>query len=586
MPSQDNAGRNCLWASLIIEELWRCGVRRCCISPGSRSSPLALALARHPRIECIVHFDERAAAFHALGLARATGETTAWITTSGTAAANGWPAAAEAAHACVPLLMLTADRPPELRDAGANQTIDQAKMFASCVRWQFEMPCPGDDIPLEFVLTTVDQAVHRTRCAPAGPVHLNCMFREPLVPAAPLPANVFPASLGTWRESARPFTLYAGAPPAPAAELVSELAGALGRSTRGLLLAGQLPPADVAPVRALAQALGWPVVADVASGLRLGAQDLPLAAYADQMLLSEALADRLQPDAVLHVGGPVTSKRVAQFIASHRPPQYIRIQDHPFRHDPLHCATWTIQADTARLCESLAGRVAPPADASWRNAWLAVQPALDERIDSLLQEQRELCEMGVAREISKQLPAGHALFLASSMPIRDMDMYASAAGAPCAVSANRGASGIDGTLATAAGFARGLARPVTTLIGDLACLHDLNSLDIVRRSPQPITVVIINNNGGGIFSFLPMAGHKDVFERVFGAPHGLHFDGAAAMFGLSYARPQTQAEFAAAYRRATCGTGSALIEVVTDRGENARLHKELQARIREALDPC
>ena len=583
MPS-DTAERNLLWASLMVEELSRCGVRHCCISPGSRSSPLALAVARHPRIESMVHFDERAAAFYAVGLARATGETAAWITTSGTAAANGWPAVVEAANACLPLLLLTADRPPELRATGANQTIDQVKMFGDSVRWHLDMPCPGTDVPLEYALTSIDQAVYRTRSTPAGPVHLNCMFREPLVPLTPPAAAAFPDSLGAWRDSHRPFTLYAEASPVANRQAVTELIRALSQCRRGLLVVGQLATADREPVRKLAMALGWPLVADITSGLRLGGQALPLAAYADQLLLSEPLAARLQPDAVLHVGGPVTSKRVAQYLAHHRPPLYVRLQDHPFRHDPLHHVTWTLQADLAALCDPLAAGVTPVTDEAWLRAWLAAQPELDARIESFLGGQDGLSEMAVAREVSRQLPATHGLFLASSMPIRDMDMYAVETGTPCAVSANRGASGIDGTLASAAGFARGLGLPVTVLIGDLACLHDLNSLDIVRRSLQPMTLVVINNNGGGIFSFLPVAGHKDVFERVFATPHGLHFEGVASMFGLAYARPHTPAEFAATYRRAIAGSESSIIEVVTDRQDNVRLHTELQARIRDVLD--
>jgi 2-succinyl-5-enolpyruvyl-6-hydroxy-3-cyclohexene-1-carboxylate synthase len=583
MPT-NTAERNGLWASLLVEELARCGVRRCCISPGSRSSPLALALARHPRIESIVHFDERAAAFYAVGLARATGETAACLTTSGTAAANAAPALAEAANACLPLLLITADRPPELRDTGANQTIDQVRMFGNHVRWQLDMPCPDKDVPLEYVLTSVDQAVYRTRSAPAGPVHLNCMFREPLIPAAGAAAPALPASLASWRDSQRPYTLYSKSGPAADTAAIAALAASLGRCRRGLLVVGQLTTAEREPVRKLALALGWPMVADVTSGLRLGAQSLPLAVYADQMLLSETLAAALKPDAILHVGGPVTSKRVAQFLARHRPPLYARLHEHPFRHDPQHGVTWTVQASLDGLCASLAASCTPGADKAWTQAWLAAQPGLGTRIDSFLDGQTGVGEIAVAREISRRLPAAHGLFLASSMPVRDMDMYAVETGAAHAVSANRGASGIDGTLATAAGFARGLGRPVTVVLGDLACLHDLNALDGIRRSPHPVTVVVINNNGGGIFSFLPMAAHKDVFERFFGTPHGLHFEGAAAMFGLAYARPTTHTEFAAAYCRAVEGSASSLIEVVTDREENHRLHTELQKLIREQLE--
>lgn len=519
----------------------------------------------------MVHYDERGTAFLALGYARATGRPAAWITTSGTAVANGFPAVIEASQDEVPLLLLTADRPPELRDTGANQTIDQVKLFGSYVRWQFELPVPDADLEPALVQTTVSQAVYRSMRPPAGPVHLNCPFREPLVPQ--------PETLRTMEVAETPHTRYAGPEMRPHAATVAELAATLRSVERGVIIAGRLRSLGAAAhVAKLAAHLGWPLLADVTSGLRLGADAFPHVPFAELLLRDpERAAHALQPEAVLHVGGRFVSKRLLQFVKAARLRCYVHVHDSPARLDPTHRVTWRIEADVAHacaaLCEAWPSAAQPSAwTCHWQQANRAIQDRLQEQFD-----EGELAEPDVAWHLGRWLPPTHGLVLASSLPVRLMHTWAAPDGPQPPVAANRGASGIDGTVATATGFGWGLERPVTLLIGDLALLHDLNSLALLRN--RPVVVVVLNNDGGGIFSFLPVAAHTNMFEPFFGTPHGLRFEQAAALFGLDYAAPRTLAELAQAYREACTRPTATLIEVRTRRTRTYARWQELEAML-------
>jgi 2-succinyl-5-enolpyruvyl-6-hydroxy-3-cyclohexene-1-carboxylate synthase len=648
---------NRFWADLLVEELVRCGVGLFVLAPGSRSAPLASAVAAHPEARYVMHFDERGGAFAALGWARATGRPAAWVTTSGTAVANGLPTVVEASMDGVPLLCLTADRPPELRQTGANQTIDQPGIFGEYVRWRFDLPAPSPEIDPAFVLTTADQAVHRA-LHPAGPVHLNTMFREPL---APVPdGRVLPDLPPRWRGGDDPFTRYER-PHMVATSEVAEIADRLASIERGLVVAGRLRTrAEGEATLRLADALGWPLLPDVGSQIRLGPDHDAVCPYVDLALGSEAFRTAHRPEAVVHLGGRMTSKRLALHIAAASPALYVVVRDDPRRFDPDHAVTHRVEADVAAWCDVVATSVPRRSAGSWRQAWRAASQAVERMLDGALREDEfsadtnlqsagvhltaphggagaqrlggytapertgasakdplrlpaapeatsprggvtpshqegvaavprgkedaAITEPGVARAVSRRIPEGHGLVLAASMPVRDVDTFAVAGGAPVLVATNRGASGIDGTVATAAGFARGLGRPVTLLIGDLALLHDLNSLALLRDPAQPpVTVVVINNDGGGIFHFLPIARHE-AFEPLFGTPHGMGFEGAARQFGLDYARPAEAAAFESAYADAAASGRSSLIEVVTDRVANHALHAELLLVATRAVD--
>lgn len=575
-----------LWATLIVEELVRSGVTHFFLAPGSRSTPLTTAVARHPKAQRTMHFDERGTAFAALGYGRAAGRPAAWITTSGTAVANGMPAAVEAATDGVPMLLLTADRPPELRATGANQTIDQVKIFGDHVRWTFDLPVPTDRIEPSMVLTTVDQAVYRTMRGPTGPVHLNCMFRKPLEPAPTGIPDGYADALDTWADSNAPYTTYPVPVSSVSASTVDALAADMSDITKGIVVAGRLDTdAEARHVAALAEALGWPLVPDPTSYLRTGATGSSTRiGYFDQILASEAFRVRQTPEAVLHVGGRVVSKQLRLYVKQAQPRLNVVVRPDPSRLDPDHQRTHHIESDVGAFCTALRHRMEGqerPAATSWTKAWQAANDRAARVLDAFADEADAINEPLVARLVTEHRPEAHALVVASSMPIRDVDRYAHPQGHGGPVFANRGASGIDGTVATAAGVARGTGSPVTLIIGDLALLHDLNSLALLRD--VPVVVVAVNNSGGGIFHFLPIAHYDDVFEPYFGTPHEQDFEHAAALFGLPYHQPGTAAHFAKTYR-ATCATGtSALIEVRTERYANHDLHRMLEARIAAAV---
>jgi 2-succinyl-5-enolpyruvyl-6-hydroxy-3-cyclohexene-1-carboxylate synthase len=582
--SRDTSRANRLWADLIVEELIRTGVDFFCVAPGSRSTPLVAALASNPRAKNLVHFDERGTAFAALGYARASGRPAAWITTSGTAVANGLPAVVEAATDAVPMILLTADRPPELRETGANQTVVQPDIFGGYTRWSFDLPAPDPNLDPAMVLTTVDQAVYRARRTPKGPVHLNLMFREPFLPDPEEDLGEELPAPPRWRTSGEPYTRYAATRPAVDPEEVDRLWETLSLVKRGLVVAGRLGNREQgeAALR-LAEVLGWPLLPDVGSHVRLGTDSRNLVAYYDALLAGELFKEANVPDAVLHLGGRALSKRLEQFLARSRPDPYVVVRENPFRLDPGHQVTRSVEADVVGFCDALAWAAGggSSVDPAWTAGWREASQRVDLYLDRLLAGTEGLNEPLVARVISRHIPEGYCLCIASSMPIRDVDTFAATNGAFVPAAANRGASGIDGTVATAAGFVRGSGRPITLLIGDLALLHDLNSLAMLRD--LPVVVVVLNNDGGAIFSFLPVARHGEFFEPYFGTPQGVSFEGAAKMFGLAYELPRTAGEFAETYSAAVARNAPTLIEVRTDREENLTLHWELLEEISAAI---
>jgi 2-succinyl-5-enolpyruvyl-6-hydroxy-3-cyclohexene-1-carboxylate synthase len=586
-----SAAHNRLWATLLMEELRRQHVGFVAVAPGSRSAPLALAVAESG-LPHTVHYDERGAAFLALGHARATGWPAAVVTTSGTVVANLHPPFGKAGLDGVPLLLVTADRPPELRATGANQTMDQVKVFGDRVRWFFDLPPPSADVDPALVLTTAGAAVRHALHLPRGPVHLNMPFREPLVPGPGDARAEIPAHVAAWQASGEPYTLGAtDANPSGALFLSGELADfdEGRRIERGLVVAGRLNEhieADSAAV--VAERLGWPLLPDVRSFARVGQVGAGSASFYDHVLLSERFAQQHRPEAVLLVGDTPLSKRLLTFLAESRPRVFAVMRDGPGRLDPVHRVTHHVAGRVLWSMDRLLDELAflPPAEkTAWTTAWLDASHAAAREIAHALDRPRVLSEPFVARAVARMIPDGETLVLAASMPVRDVDFYAPPDRMPVTIVANRGVSGIDGTVATAAGAARADGDGATLLIGDLALLHDLNSLALLREGPR-VVVVVLNNDGGGIFSFLPVARHADgaAFERMFGTPHGLGFRSAAEMFGLGYAAPETPEAFRAAYHAALARTTSSLIEVRTDRAANHALHLDVQARVRAAVD--
>ncbi len=571
---------NTLWGDLIIEEFIRNGVDYFCIAPGSRSAPLTAAVALNKNAKSFIHFDERGLAFHALGYVSATRRPAALICTSGTAAANFFPAIIETSKKKLPLIVLTSDRPPELQKSGSDQTIDQVGLYGKYAKWDFTFPCPTRDIKPEFVLTTIDQAVYQSRSGIPGVVHLNCMYREPLAPVGKGgDFSSYAKSLKRWINSDEPYTTYFF-PSGLAKSFDPQVLKSLDEIKNGLIVVGRLSSQEEqGAVLRLSEKIGWPIFPDITSGLRLGNNHSHVIHYFDQILLSSKALERLKIDGVLHLGGRVSSKRYYQFIDKVQPRHYISVLSHPLRNDPLHILTLRIQSPIKDFCEFVVSSINRRKSTERLDRFKKLNDSVDTNIDQFVNKANVLTEIAVSRLISENIPKGSALFLASSMPIRDMDMFAAHDHSPVIIGSNRGASGIDGTIATAIGFARGLNKPATLVIGDLAALHDLNSLGMARELTKPFIVVIVNNNGGGIFNFLPVFERQDIFEKYFSTPHHLSFSSAAKLFGLNYAAPASTRNFRERYKIALTNKRPTIIEVKSNRSLNLKTHQQLQKKI-------
>ena len=580
-----NDNLNTFWARLIVEELVRCGVDYFCISPGSRSTPLTAAVALNPAAKSIICYDERGSAFHALGYARATNRPAAVITTSGTAAANLYPAVVEASTDHVPMVLLIADRPPELIDVGANQTMSQERLFGRFARWQFDLPCPVAEIAPEFVLTTIDQAVYQSGWGDSGPVHINCRYREPLVPDESYVDDAYTRNIQRWVSCETPYTSYSEPAVLPSSESIEIVCRIIGKADRGMLVVGRLSSQGQRDaVAGLAARLNWPVYADVTSGLRLGEVGTNVIRYFDQEFLSDEFNQQVCPEVVLHIGGRVTSKRVPQFFDANRCEHYIVIKDTPERFDPIHTVTMHVQGDIVAACDNLVANVKVRDASDYAKFFAERASDVSKLIARRIAEVSFINEPFVAAEVSRAIPEDSCLFLSSSMPIRDVDLYGVSGRKGLKVAANRGISGIDGVISTAAGFAAGSECVTTLVIGDLAFIHDLNGLSTLGKATYPVVIVLVNNKGGGIFHFLPISNHADVFEEFFATPHDFSFGGACQTFGLDYYNAHSKESFSQSYSSAVSSGRSAVIEVGTDRDDNLKLRRSIKKEIIDLLN--
>ena len=577
----DNTNRNTALASAMTEELARSGVRRAVISPGSRSTPLAVALWRQPGIEVSVILDERSAGFFALGTALATGAPAAVLCTSGSAAANLHPAVVEADEAGVPLIVLTADRPPELRDIGAGQTIDQLKLYGDAVRWFSEVGThDADDDGLLHFRSVACRAYASALGDPRpGPVHLNVPWREPLAPA-PVDGQVS-ATDRVALEGRGDLPLHAVTAASPRADetLLDRLAERIEAAPRGLVVAGrQADSALAVPVAELAAAAGYPILAEPTSQLRRGPHDRSLLVTAYDAVVRERLAE-LEPGLVLRFGDLPTSKPLRQWLAAIEDLDQIVLDPAGEWREPTRRAATLLRAEPAAAARALTERLSrlrpgaaavagSPFAAGWLDAERAVREAVDSRLDAL----EELSEPGVWASLGRALQDGDSVFAASSMPVRDLEAFLRPGPEGVRFAANRGANGIDGLVSTSAGLAAGSGSRTWAVLGDLALFHDIGGLAALRHAPE-LRLIVIDNSGGGIFHFLPQAEAmaEPEFEALLGTPAGREPADAARLFGLTVAVPADPGELDEAL------TGEAqMIVVRTDRARNLELHRELQ----------
>ncbi|MGE5131822.1 MAG: 2-succinyl-5-enolpyruvyl-6-hydroxy-3-cyclohexene-1-carboxylic-acid synthase [Gemmatimonadota bacterium] len=570
------------FAATVVDELIRCGLTEAVLAPGSRSAPLALALwERAGDLRLHVRLDERSAAFLALGLAKASGRPAAVVCTSGTAAAHFHAAVIEADESAVPLLVLTADRPPELRGTGANQTIDQLKLYGGAVRWFSEAGVPearpGMNAYWRSLACRAWAAAAGAGGGLPGPVHVNMPLREPLVPAPGSGGG----EAGGWPEPlhGRPggaaWTAIAAAGPPPAL--------AVPWTERGVVVAGD--GAAPEPLLRLAEEAGWPVLAEPSSGARRG----PCALGAYQYLLAspEFLASR-RPDLLISAGRPGLSRPQQAFLRAGAA-RHVVITQGPGRWaDPARGATDVAQAVRLTGAPRLTG--GPPGGSGWLAAWQAADAAACKAAGALLDAGEALSEPRLARDLAALLPAGSLLWAASSLPIRDLDQHA-APRTGLRILASRGASGIDGLVSSAAGAALAHQRagggPAVALLGDLAFLHDAPGLFAGPDEPQPdLTLLVVNNNGGGIFSTLEQAALPGPFERVFGTPHQADLAALAAAAGLPYLLLDTPAVLAEAVGALRPGQGMRVAEVRTGRAAGAALRAQLTEAAVAAAAAC
>ncbi|HEX4034999.1 MAG TPA: 2-succinyl-5-enolpyruvyl-6-hydroxy-3-cyclohexene-1-carboxylic-acid synthase [Solirubrobacteraceae bacterium] len=544
----------------FVDELARLGMTDCCTSPGSRSTPLTLALARHDRLRAHSHIDERSSAFFALGAAKASGRPVAIACTSGTAAANFMPAVIEASQARVPLIVLTADRPPELRGVGAGQTIDQIKLYGDAVRWFFEV---GSQEPTEASLAWVRALACRAWAAATGPqpgpVHLNWPLRDPLVPGRP--KRTAPGG----RSDGRPWVEIA--PRAARAPL--SLREHIEAGARGVIVAGR-DDAGLSPeIPALAAAAGYPLLADPLSGARRG--PAAIAAY-DALLREPTFAGDHAPEVVVRVGDLPTSKPLREWLAAASAARQILVEEAPSWQDPACVADVLLRADPRTL------QAPERAPSDWLASWRAADERAQAAIDRELGE--ELSEPNLARTLAAALPAKATLFVAASMPVRELEWFAEPREDSPRVLSNRGANGIDGTLAAALGVASVAGAPVVALIGDVAFAHDMSSLLSAARLDIPLTIVLIDNGGSAVFDHLAISGEHDVYEQHIATPTGLDFAAAAALYGLDHVAPSTLAQLRELAAEPPPRT---LIQIQTDRAEGLALHARVWSATRLAV---
>ena len=575
----DYGNANLSFAAALLENAVQRGLRHVVICPGSRSTPLALAAAVHPALTTHVLIDERSAAFFALGIARQLHEPVGLICTSGTAAANFAPAVIEAHLSRIPLLVLTADRPAELRDWGAAQTIDQVDLYGSHTRWSRDLPAPvGDPAESRHAKATAVRAMALASGPPAGPVHLNLQFREPLIPGGSDP----PALIREHYLVASPERTPRSQAPAPAPADVEQLVNLTRSRPDGIIVCGPHAGAELGhAAAALSAATGYPCLADPLSTVRY-AWDAPcglIDAY-DIFLREPGLNAKLAPELVIRVGGMPTSKPLVQFLSRQETP-VIAIDPGSLR-DAGHSATWHVRSDERATLEAVAKALDSDAHAGrtdWFSRWTTLNTRTSDAIASALRAHQSLSEPGVAGVVVDLLPRGGTLVVGNSMPVRDIDTFAAGGDRGIRVTGTRGAIGIDGVTSTVLGAAAVASGPVALLIGDLSFLHDLGGLQAAALTTVPVTIVVVNNNGGGIFSFLPQHNQVEsaLFETLFGTPAALDIQRAAAVFGCDYARPVCMDSFKHEFCHSLTSPGVTILEVRTNRDQNLALHREIAA---------
>jgi 2-succinyl-5-enolpyruvyl-6-hydroxy-3-cyclohexene-1-carboxylate synthase len=548
--------------------LMKAGVKSVVISPGSRSTPLAYAFASTKSLNVYIQVDERSAGFFALGLAKATGEPVVLLCTSGTAASNYFPAVTEAHYARIPLIVITADRPHELREVGAPQAIDQIQLYGNHVKYSVDFPLAEENADVDdYIERHVQRAASVALSAPYGPIHLNVPFREPLLIDFEMDTPT-----ATFIQRMKGIDLL----DASTAQFVKEI---LNKTEKGLLVVGELPiDIDTEVFWKFAKALNWPVLCDPLSNLRTkvpaNCMDLCIDRY-DALLKSELFKEKAIPDTVIRLGAQPVSKPLSLFLKKARPETVVLIDESPQFRDPLGIVTHHIQSSVVAFLQINVQKEESSYAKTWGRANDEVSVVMENSLGS--------DEGAYTQMLFSNLPDGSDLFSGSSMPIRDVDTFFSKTEKNITIFANRGTNGIDGVVSTALGIQAARQRPTWLLIGDLSFLHDVNGLIVSRFHETDLTIVIMNNDGGGIFSYLPQAESGNHFERLFGTPTGLRFEHIAAMYDAQYSSIESIEEFEQELSQEK-KKNIRIIEVFTNRKENVIAHRTLWNEITNRID--
>lgn len=567
-------------AGALVEGLAGAGLRHVVMCPGSRSGPLAVSFARCDAIKTWVHLDERSAGFFALGIAKGSRGVMAVLTTSGTAAANLLPAVVEARLTGVPLVVITADRPRELIDWGANQTIEQSGIYGGHVKWSADMPVPEDGAALVNYASAVGRRAYVMAMGyPSGPVHLNMPFREPL---APIPVS------GEETEMSRGTGVLDDVVPAatPCGLAVGRDMGSRVKDVeRGLIVCGpQDKPGLAKAVGEVGVKLGYPILADPLSQVRFGKHNRShVVDFYDLILRDEGLWGRLEPELVIRFGAWPTSKLLGAFMARAKGARHVLVTESGWA-DPSHLAADVVQVDPVSFCRGVMSEGGEArAQNGWVKRWVEMSLMVREGMEDYMSVVEDMFEGKVFLELQKHLMENSILFVGNSMPVRDMDTFMASSGKSIRVMGNRGASGIDGVVSTALGSGVGAETQVVAVVGDISFFHDMTGLLMTKHPEINVTIIVLNNDGGGIFSFLPQAQYAEHFEEVYGTPHGLSFESAARLYGLGYVRVGDWEEFGDAVGRSLSSAGTSIVEVPGSRERNLALHREAWAAASEAM---
>jgi 2-succinyl-5-enolpyruvyl-6-hydroxy-3-cyclohexene-1-carboxylate synthase len=556
------------YLAAFVVELVQTGIKDVVVSPGSRSTPMAMVMAEHPELNIHIHVDERSAAFFALGIAKATNKPVAILCTSGTAAANYFPAIIEARYSRVPLLVLTADRPHELREVGAPQAIDQIHLYGQHVKWFADMALPENSNELiRYARTVGARAAAIASQAPAGPVHLNFPFREPLIPK--LDEEIFEL-----KERPKGYVQVRNGELTISEDEFREISQKLNGYKKGIIVCGNIADNKFAQaVTELSTALKFPVLADPLSQLRSGLHPLEniVEAY-DTFLRNEDAKEYLKPDVILRFGAMPVSKALTIFLKENHQAEQFVIDGAGGWRDPATLSTEMIFCNEIIFCEQLSGLTEPKESTEFLEKWRAMNELTKANM-ALIKDSQMLSEGRLFYQIAEMLPEEATLFVGNSMPIRDLDSFFLNNHKSIKVMANRGANGIDGTVSTALGSAL-YSQPLYLVLGDLTFFHDLNGMIAAKLYGIDIRIIVVNNNGGGIFSFLPQSQSPKNFELLFGTPLNLEFEHAVTMFNGNYTKVTDWDHFRELMKQSSDVKGLNVYEVVTNRDSNLAQHRD------------